>query len=256
MLGALSRSPMAPRITISRSSPLIAPRSRCAIAARRSLATSVLPNKMSTSLPTAVFALLALLPAVRAVAQAAPANPPADAPAAAAAISPPPPATSAAVAGAVAKTDDAAAQGVATKGKDATGRDTLSVDFPDEDIRNILRNVSDLFELNIIMPETLQGKTTIKLRDVTWRQIFQNVLDPVGYTYVEDGNIIKIVSKETLNDEPVVTDVFLINYARASDILPTITSLVDTTKGKIVVDSRSNSLVITERPTRMSRIRP
>jgi type II secretory pathway component GspD/PulD (secretin) len=143
------------------------------------------------------------------------------------------------------------------KSKDATGHDTLSVDFPDEDIRNILRNVADLFELNIIMPETLQGKTTIKLREVTWRQIFHNVLDPVGYTYVEDGNIIKIVSKESLNEEPVTTDVFVINYARAADIMPTISSLVDTSKGgKIVVDARSNSLVITERPTRLSRIHP
>jgi type II secretory pathway component GspD/PulD (secretin) len=159
------------------------------------------------------------------------------------------------VAAAPAKPDDGA-KAAPAKGKDSSGHDTLSVDFPDEDIRNILRNVADLFELNIIMPESLQGKATIKLRDVTWRQIFQNVLDPVGYTYVEDGNIIKIVSKDTLNEEPVTTDVFIINYARAADILPTISSLVDTTKGKIVVDARSNSLVITERPTRLSRIRP
>ena len=155
------------------------------------------------------------------------------------------------------KADEAAPKAAAVaKAKDAAGHETLSVDFPDEDVRNILRNVADLFELNIIMPETLQGKTTIKLRDVTWRQIFQNVLDPVGYAYVEEGNIIKIVTKESLNDEPVMTEVFLVNYAKASDILPTISSLVDPAKGKIVVDARSNSLVITERPTRMSRIRP
>lgn len=131
------------------------------------------------------------------------------------------------------------------------------MDFPDEDIRNILRNVADLFELNLVMPEALQGKTTIKLRDVTWRQIFQSVLTPVGYTYIEDGNIIKIVSNESLLQEPTSTDVFILNYARASDILPTITSLVDgAAGGKIVVDARSNSLVITERPSRMNRIRP
>ena len=159
---------------------------------------------------------------------------------------------------ALAKVDEAAAgSGSATKSKDASGRDTLSVDFPDEDIRNILRNVSDLFELNIVMPDTLQGKTTIKLRDVTWRQIFQSVLNPVNYTYIEDGNIIKIVSNDSLNQEPLATNVFLINYAKAADILPTITSLVDAaTGGKIVVDSRSNSLVITERPSRMNRIKP
>jgi type IV pilus assembly protein PilQ len=209
---------------------------------------------MSTPLPTAVFALLALLPAVRVVAQAAPANTPADAPAAAAATATPPAATSPAAA---AKPDDATATpGVATKGKDAAGRDTLSVDFPDEDIRNILRNVADLFELNIIMPDSLQGKTTIKLRDVTWRQIFQSVLDPVNYTFVEEGNIIKIVSKESINEEPVVTEIFLINYAKATDIAPIVTSLIDTTKGKMVVDIRTNSLVITERPTRLTKVRP
>lgn len=153
------------------------------------------------------------------------------------------------------KTDEA--KNSVAKSKDATGKDTLSVDFPDEDIRNILRNVADLFELNLVMPETLQGKTSIKLRDVTWRQIFQNVLAPVNYTYTEEGNIIKIVSIDSLGAEPVTTEVFLINYARAADIMPTVTSLVDTgAGGKIVVDSRSNSLVITERPTRMNRIRP
>ena len=57
--------------------------------------------------------------------------------------------------------------------------------------------------------------------------------------------------------EPTSTDVFLINYAKAADILPTVTSLVDVgAGGKIVVDTRSNSLVITERPSRMNRIRP
>ncbi|HWA86017.1 MAG TPA: secretin and TonB N-terminal domain-containing protein, partial [Opitutus sp.] len=80
-----------------------------------------------------------------------------------------------------------------TKSHGTNGPDTLSVDFPESDIRDILRNVADLFELNLVIPETLQGKASIKLRDVTWRQIFESVLQPVGYTYVEEGNIIKIV---------------------------------------------------------------
>lgn len=200
--------------------------------------------RTSSSLSIVVLALLTGAPAARVLGQAA--TPPAVEATAA-------PAPAANAPGAV-LADRPAADAAATAA--AARPETLHVDFPDEDIRNILRNVADLFELNIIMPETLQGKTTIKLRDVTWRQIFQNVLDPVGFTYVEDGNIIKIVSKESLNEEPVTTEVFIINYARAADILPTISSLVDTTKGKIVVDARSNSLVITERPTRISRIRP
>ena len=137
------------------------------------------------------------------------------------------------------------------------GRDTLSVDFPDEEIRNILRNVADLFELNLVIPDTLQGNTSIKLRDVTWRQIFEVVLGPAGYTFVEEGNIIKVVSQNSLLQEPVTTDVFVINYARAEDLRGSIEPLIDTSAGgRIVVNGRSNALIITERPSRLSRIRP
>jgi type II secretory pathway component GspD/PulD (secretin) len=135
-------------------------------------------------------------------------------------------------------------------------KDTLSVDFPDEDIKTILRNVADLFELNLVVPDTLTGKTSIKLRDVSWRQIFQVVLSPVGYTYLEEGNIIKIVSNESLQQEPAATEVFILNNAKAADIKPTVDGLVDAAGGgKIVIDNRSNALVITERPSRMGRIR-
>jgi type IV pilus assembly protein PilQ len=55
----------------------------------------------------------------------------------------------------------------------------------------------------------------------------------------------------------VSTEIFVINYAKASEIQPTMASLVDAAAGgKIVIDTRTNSLVITERPSRMKRIRP
>jgi len=135
-------------------------------------------------------------------------------------------------------------------------KDTLSVDFPDEDIKTILRNVADLFELNLVVPDTLVGKTSIKLRDVTWRQIFETVLSPANYTYVEEGNIVKVVSRESLMQEPVSTEVFILNNAKAFDIKPTVDGLVDAAQGgKILIDARSNALVITTQPSRMTRIR-
>jgi len=159
----------------------------------------------------------------------------------------------------VAKPDAAPVQAPATENKAMVtkGKDTLSVDFPDEEIRNVLRNVADLFELNLVIPEALQGKTSIKLRDVTWRQIFQVVLQPVGYTFVEEGNIIKVVTQESLNLEPLTTEVFILNYAKASEIKPSLDSLVDAkVGGKIVVDARSNALVVTERGSVMQKLKP
>jgi type IV pilus assembly protein PilQ len=134
-------------------------------------------------------------------------------------------------------------------------KDTLSVDFPNEDIRTILRNVADLFELNLVIPDTLQGKASIKLRDVTWRQIFQVVLAPAGYTFIEDNNIIKVVSLDSLQQEPVTTEVFILNYAKAESLKDPIKPMVeDAAGGRIEVDVRANALIITERPTRIKRI--
>lgn len=136
-------------------------------------------------------------------------------------------------------------------------KDTLSVDFPDEEIRTILRNVADLFELNLVIPDTLQGRTSLKLREVTWRQIYQVILSPIGYTFVEDGNIIKIVSQDSLLAEPVSTEIFIINYAKADDVLKVVTTLVEPSAGgKIIVDQRANALIVTERPSRLGGIRP
>lgn len=137
------------------------------------------------------------------------------------------------------------------------GKDTLTVDFPDTEIREVLRSVADMFELNLVIPETLQGKTSIKLRDVTWRQVYQVVLQPVGYTFVEDSNIIKVVTQESLNLEPLTTEVFILNYAKAAEIKPALDSLVDSkVGGKIVVDARSNALVVTERGSVMQKLKP
>lgn len=138
-------------------------------------------------------------------------------------------------------------------------KDLISVDFPNEEVRTVLRNVADLFELNLVVPETLQGRTSIKLRNVTWRQIFDVVLSPLKYTYTEKGNIIEIVSRDSLQAEPTRTEVYVLNYARATEIVGTISAMVDTTelvRGRIQVDGRNNALVITERPTRLQDIRP
>ena len=133
--------------------------------------------------------------------------------------------------------------------------ETITIDFPDEEIRSVLRNVADLYELNLVIPDTLVGRTSVKLREVTWEQVFEVVLSPVGYTHVKDNNIIKVVSREELALEPTDTRVFLINFARAEDIQQTIEPLVSPEiGGRVQVDVRSNALVITERPSRMEKI--
>lgn len=132
---------------------------------------------------------------------------------------------------------------------------TISVDFPDAEIRTIIRQVADLYELNVVVPPDLVGNTSIKLHNVTWEQVFREVLRPVGYTFIVDENIVRVVSNEELLQEPVDTRVFVINYAQAAELQNSIAPLVDAAAGgRLQVDRRSNALVITERPSRFNNI--
>ena len=152
-----------------------------------------------------------------------------------------------------------------TTAKASAGKDTLSVDFPDTDIREILRNVADLFELNLVMPDTLQGKASIKLRDVSWRQIFEVVLKQVGYTFIEKDNIVKIVSLNDLQNEPFVTKTFSFENVSSSRIAPLIAPMLtpkrDATPttpaqqgGTIVNSELANELIVTDQSTVIARI--
>ncbi len=138
----------------------------------------------------------------------------------------------------------------------ARDEETISVDFPDEEIRIIISNVADLYDLNIVIPDTLVGSTSIKLRNVTWRQVLEVVLEPVAYTFIEDRNIIKIKSRDELLLEPVETTVIVIKFANAGDLMNAIAPMVDSAAGgRVQVDARRNALIITERPSRMTALR-
>ncbi|RFC46127.1 MAG: type IV pilus assembly protein PilQ [Verrucomicrobia bacterium] len=190
---------------------------------------------------------------------------PAEAPAAVAPVAAPVPAHAADQA--VIKETEPAHASITAKPNAAAGKDTLSVDFPDEDIRNVLRNVADLFELNLVMPDTLQGKTSIKLRDVTWRQIFEVVLKQVGYTFVEKDNIVKIVGIAELQGEPFGTKTFTFENVAAGKIKPLVDPMLtpkregDPAKGiqpqpagTIVVNDLANELIVTDQSTVIARI--
>jgi type IV pilus assembly protein PilQ len=131
----------------------------------------------------------------------------------------------------------------------------INVNFPNNEIRNILRSVAELKDLNVVIPETIVGKMSIKLNNVTWQQVFDVVLEPIGFTYVQDGNIIKIRSVKDLLAEPMQTRVYLVNYAKASELCPAITPIVEAgLGGRAIVDTRTNTIVVTERSSRLRQI--
>lgn len=84
---------------------------------------------------------------------------------------------------------------VATAG---TSEPRWSIDFPNEDITTILAEVAKAAGINLVLADPIQGRTSIKLRNVTWRQIYREVLTHLGYTFVESGGLVLIVSRDEI----------------------------------------------------------
>lgn len=84
------------------------------------------------------------------------------------------------------------------------GPDTLNkktakhtYDYLDQDIRLVLREIADTSEINLIIPDTLKGRASGKLTDVTWEQAFRVLLEPIGWGYRQDGDVIILKPDKT-----------------------------------------------------------
>jgi type IV pilus assembly protein PilQ len=138
-----------------------------------------------------------------------------------------------------------------------TGR-KLSLDFKDADIKNILRLIAEVSNLNIIAGEDVKGKVTIRLVDVPWDQALDIILQSNDLGKVRIGNVIRVApidklkkeeeevlaarrAKEKLED--LGTELIAVNYATAKDLEDQIKGILSD-RGSVTVDERTNILVV------------
>ena len=79
---------------------------------------------------------------------------------------------------------------------------TNTVDFPETEIRAIITEVAKLFALKVAIPEQLTGHTSVKLRDVTWQQLYKVILQPIGYEFIERGSAVTVLRNEEVDALP------------------------------------------------------
>jgi len=144
----------------------------------------------------------------------------------------------------------------------------VSFDFKDADIRDVLRILADISGFNIIVSSDVKGTVTLKLSNVPWDQALDVVLEDAGLGAFVEGNVIKVAplkalqqrqsamqavakSKEKL--EPLATKQVFVNYASAEELVPLAEPLLSD-RGEIKVDTRTNSLLITDTGARVTQI--
>ncbi len=139
----------------------------------------------------------------------------------------------------------------------------ISLDLKDADIKDVFRTISQLTGLNIVIDPEVRGTVTVQLEDVPWDQALDLILKQNGLGYVLENNIMRIATTAKLQAEqadrarltearqaaePTRTVIKKLSYARAQEITPTLKSVMSR-RGDIVVDTRTNTLIIREIPT-------
>jgi len=138
--------------------------------------------------------------------------------------------------------------------EDVSSSGNVTVDFRDADIQNVLRILSFKAGVNIVAGKDVTGSVTIRLVDVPWEKALDVVLKTYGYAYDRDGNIIRVTTLENLKREELSTEVFVMNYSQASDVEKSLKDVLSD-RGKIRSDSRSNTIIVTDMPTVLQRIK-
>jgi type IV pilus assembly protein PilQ len=138
----------------------------------------------------------------------------------------------------------------------------ISVNLKDVDLRDFFRLIHEISGLNVVVDPAVKGSLTIVLDDVPWDQALDIVLKNNDLDKQLDGNVLRIATKETLKREAdqnrelakaqaeaadVVTTTRVLSYAKATDLVPTLKKFLSS-RGDILADSRSNTLIIRDVP--------
>lgn len=138
----------------------------------------------------------------------------------------------------------------------------LSLSLKDADIKDVIRTFADLTGLNIAIDPGVSGTVTVDFVDVPWDQALDLILRMNNLTYVLEGNVMRIGTIERLAAEtaatrrlaeeerlnvPLTTLSYKLSYARAADVA-TLLRDIASTRARIIVDVRTNQLVISEVP--------
>jgi len=138
----------------------------------------------------------------------------------------------------------------------------ISVNLKDVDLRDFFRLIHEISGLNVVVDPAVKGNLTIVLDDVPWDQALDIVLKNNDLDKQLDGNVLRVATKETLKKEAdqnrelakaeaeaadVVTTTRVLSYAKASDLVPTMKKFLSS-RGDILADSRSNTLIIRDIP--------
>jgi type IV pilus assembly protein PilQ len=151
----------------------------------------------------------------------------------------------------------------------------IDMSLKDADVVETLRSFAQISGLNIVIqPEVEgQGRVTVELHDVPWDQALEQILKINNLGYEVEGNIMRIAPLPTLRQEaqerqqlaaaqalsvPLETVMKRLSYSSAANIAAILrrggAGGVLSQRGNMIVDQRTNTLIISELPEYMDTV--
>jgi type IV pilus assembly protein PilQ len=149
----------------------------------------------------------------------------------------------------------------------------IGLNFQKQDVRTILQILADALGFNVVMDDSIKGDLAMRLDNVPADQALDIILRTKELGKIQEGNVLLIEplakinkrreealkaakSQETL--APLTSEIVQINFAKADEIAALLKSK-DTAllseRGRISVDTRTNTLLIQETRDRLADIR-
>jgi type IV pilus assembly protein PilQ len=149
-------------------------------------------------------------------------------------------------------------------------KETITLDFQDADVRNLIRIFADISGFNIILSPGLSGSVNMRLTDVPWNEAMEVILtnNALGRECL-GNNIVRIATKNTLaaeesartakkariandlatqkNAQELVTEVVRINNANITELSVSLNALKSSrVDARITVDARTNTIILND----------
>jgi type IV pilus assembly protein PilQ len=135
----------------------------------------------------------------------------------------------------------------------------ITVTWDRASIADVVAGFAAFSGRTIIIGKDVKGEVTAEVKNQPWPMAFQAILASQGLSAQEmSGGIIRVDAPGVLSAldslEPLETSVVRINYAHAGSLEKTIESILTKGRGRVVADTGSNSLIITDTRTRVANV--
>ncbi len=139
------------------------------------------------------------------------------------------------------------------------------IDIKDIDIRDLLRYIADFAGLNLIVDSSVQGTATYRFKNIPWDQALDIILKDKGLGSELQNGVLRVATLDKFRKEAeerrklkeekelsvdTQTIAKSLSYAKAKDAEPILKSFLSK-RGQIIVDERTNTVIITDIPKKI-----